>query len=688
MCGIFGHYFFNAPFTRAQILQILFQGLKRLEYRGYDSAGVSIQSCPGGSGGEGVQTPVIIKARGNIAALEALVWEEVTRQSLDLDAKFDHHVAIAHTRWATHGEPSARNSHPITSGRGLDFTVVHNGIITNYRELKSFLEREGQVFDTETDTEVIPKLCAYVFQNLEKPIEFSQLVMQVLQKLGGAYALLVQSVHYPGELVCCRKGSPVMFGLRNSKGAAKQRFRQLTDLDGSCFREHSLECFIASDEKAIIEHTRDAIPLEDGDVVHIKAGGWGIFNMHAVDGGAAVSRVMQKLDASLESIMKGSYTHFMEKEIHEQPESLTSTMLGRVKRASDTGDPYLSPRIVLGGLTDHVPTIMRSRRLIFVACGTSYHACLAARPLLEALTELPVALELASDLMDRRCPIFRDDTCVFVSQSGETADTLAALRYARALGALCVGVTNGVGSAISRETACGVHLNAGYEMGVASTKAYTSQIAVLIMFALLLSADSARKRPAREAIADGLLALPELVRRALALDGRMRELAMQLQHEQSLLFFGRGYNHATALEAALKVKEVALIHSEGILAGEMKHGPLALVDEELPVVVIATRDAMYTKMLSTIQQLRARMARLVVICNEGDTEVRELLAAGAAPGAAPLYALLEVPPVVECLQPIVNIVPLQLLAYHLTVLRGLNVDQPRNLAKSVTVTED
>jgi glutamine---fructose-6-phosphate transaminase (isomerizing) len=325
---------------------------------------------------------------------------------------------------------------------------------------------------------------------------------------------------------------------------------------------------------------------------------------------------------------------------------------------------------------------------VFIACGTSYHACLAMRPIFEGLVELPVVLEIASDFMDRGCPVFRDDTCVFVSQSGETADTLAALRYCKRAGALCVGVTNIVGSSLSRETECGVHLNAGYEMGVASTKAYTSQMVVLVMMALLLVRDSISKRELRDHIADELLQLPQLLREALQVDTRVQDLAKQLQHAQSLLIFGRGFNFATALEAALKVKEIALIHSEGIQAGELKHGALALVDPSLPVLVIATKDSMYQKMLSVVQQLKARGAKMIVVCSENDSEMVELVTSDALSGGSGQKGIvLHVPFTVEALQPVVNAIPMQLLAYHLTLLRGHNVDQPRNLAKSVTVTE-
>ncbi|KAH7278863.1 hypothetical protein KP509_38G060100 [Ceratopteris richardii] len=354
---------------------------------------------------------------------------------------------------------------------------------------------------------------------------------------------------------------------------------------------------------------------------------------------ASVQRGLSTLEMEVEQIRKGNFEHFMEKEIHEQPDSLTMTMRGQLIR----GGEQKAKGILLGGLKDHLKTMRRSRRILFIGCGTSYHAALAARPVVEELSGIPVTMEIASDLLDRQGPIYREDTAIFVSQSGETADTLQALEYAKSNGALCVGITNTVGSAIARGTHCGIHLNAGCEIGVASTKAYTSQIAVIVMLALL--------------------------------DKDMKELAALLMDEQSLLVFGRGYNYATALECALKVKEVSLMHAEGIVAGEMKHGPLALVDETLPIIVIATRDASLNKQQSVIQQLKARKGRLIVMCTEGDAEFM-------CPDGTCRF--IEVPKVQDCLQPIINIVPLQLLAYHLTVFRGFNVDQPRNLAKCVT----
>jgi glucosamine--fructose-6-phosphate aminotransferase (isomerizing) len=420
----------------------------------------------------------------------------------------------------------------------------------------------------------------------------------------------------------------------------------------------------------------------------MRGGEYTVYNWSSVDSASVeVRRTIQTLTMEVGQIMKGGYAHYMQKEIFEQPETVAQTMQGRIKSTplspmkfavpGGAIDPYMMPRVRLGGLVDHIPTIRRSRRMMFIACGTSYHAAMCSRQCMEELTEIPVVLELASDLLDRRCPIFRDDTCVFVSQSGETADTLRAMEYAKASGALCVGVTNTVGSAIARTSHCGIHINAGAEIGVASTKAYTSQIVAITMMALVLSEDQISKRERRNQIIDSLCNLPEAVERCLRLDAQVQELAAELKDEQSLLVFGRGRNYATAMEAALKVKEVSYMHSEGINAGEMKHGPLALVDEHMPIIVIATLGDMHNKMQGVIQQLMARNARLIIVCNEEDQDIVEMTNGR--------YPLILVPHVDDAVEAVVNIVPMQLLAYHLTLLRGYNVDQPRNLAKSVTV---
>ncbi|KAL4452541.1 hypothetical protein ABPG75_008203 [Micractinium tetrahymenae] len=743
MCGIFGYYNYRVPHSRQEILDCLLTGLRRLEYRGYDSAGVCLDLEPvppatpdgaaaNGSGGPAngssadgaahgppgapaTPPPLVIKASGKIAELERKAYEELREREVDLTSVFHVHVGIAHTRWATHGPPTATNAHPQVSSPAHEFVVVHNGIITNFKALKGFLAGKGFHFVSDTDTEVIPKLCQFLYASSPTKVPLSELVMDVMGQLEGAYALLLKSTHYPREVVACKRGSPLILGLRSAPtpgsagGAAAALARAVSGEVGAGPpakrpAAEGFECFFASDASAVVEHTKKVIVLEDSDVVHLQGGAYTLFNAAernaelaaagaagAAAGGAgrvppvAVSRALQTLEMEVSQIMKGGYDHYMQKEIHEQPESIFQTMRGRVSRMGAGADAAAGGErcIKLGGLAEHVEAMRSGRRIMFVACGTSYHATLAARQTVEDLVSIPVACELASDLLDRRCPIFRDDTCVFVSQSGETADTLAALEYAKARGALCVGITNTVGSAIARSTHCGVHINAGCEIGVASTKAYTSQIAVITMMALALSEDSISKRDKRNAIIDGLAELPEKIRQALKLDLEMRRLAGTLEGEQSLLVFGRGYNYATALEAALKVKEVALMHSEGILAGEMKHGPLALVDDTMPILAIATKDSMHPKMLSVIQQLLARGANLLVVCNEGDDDLEELC---GSPDKR--CSLIRVPQVVDCLQPIVNIVPLQLLSYHLTCLRGHNVDQPRNLAKAVTVNEE
>uniref|UniRef100_A0A0E0IXT9 glutamine--fructose-6-phosphate transaminase (isomerizing) n=1 Tax=Oryza nivara TaxID=4536 RepID=A0A0E0IXT9_ORYNI len=589
MCGIFAYLNYNVSRERRYILEVLFNGLRRLEYRGYDSSGIAVDAdVPSCASTSAVPPyagapPLVFRQEGKIENLVRSVYSEVDEKDVNLDAAFNVHAGIAHTRWATHGVPAPRNSHPQSSGAGDEFLVVHNGIITNNEVLKETLIRHGFTFESDTDTEVIPKLAKFVFDKAhdeEGDVTFSQVVMEVMRQLEGAYALIFKSPHYPNELIACKRGSTLILGV---------------------------------------------------------------------------------------NIKKGSYDHFMQKEIHEQPHSLTTTMRGRVK---DSG-------VLLGGLKEkeYLKTIRRSRRLVFIGCGTSYNAALAARPFVEELTGIPVTMEVASDLLDRQGPIYREDTAFFVSQSGETADTLLALDYALENGALCVGITNTVGSTLSRRTHCGVHINAGCEIGVASTKAYTSQIVVMVMVALAVGSDQISTQVTRQAIISGLSNLPSNVSEVLKLDTEMKELASSLIDSESLLVFGRGYNYATALEGALKVKEVALMHSEGMLAGEMKHGPLALVDENLPIIVIATRDACFSKQQSVIQQLLSRKGRLIVMCSKGD-------ASAVCPSGS--CRVIEVPEVADCLQPVINIIPLQLLAYHLTVLRGFDVDQPRNLAKSVT----
>ncbi|XP_032483008.1 glutamine--fructose-6-phosphate aminotransferase [isomerizing] 2 isoform X3 [Phocoena sinus] len=657
--------------------------------------------------------------------------------SMDLKVEFETHFGIAHTRWATHGVPNAVNSHPQRSDKGNEFVVIHNGIITNYKDLRKFLESKGYEFESETDTETIAKLIKYVFDNREtEDITFSTLVERVIQQLEGAFALVFKSIHYPGEAVATRRGSPLLIGVRskyklsteqipvlyrtrnieNVKNICKTRMKRLDS--STCLHavgDKAVEFFFASDASAIIEHTNRVIFLEDDDIAAVADGK---LSIHRVKRSASddPSRAIQTLQMELQQIMKGNFSAFMQKEIFEQPESVFNTMRGRVNFETNT--------VLLGGLKDHLKEIRRCRRLIVIGCGTSYHAAVATRQVLEELTELPVMVELASDFLDRNTPVFRDDVCFFISQSGETADTLLALRYCKDRRALTVGVTNTVGSSISRETDCGVHINAGPEIGVASTKvegamwapaggpllggwtggqegspgiclvlsghhmyitpallaplfcpqAYTSQFISLVMFGLMMSEDRISLQNRRREIIHGLRSLPELIKEVLSLDEKIHDLALELYTQRSLLVMGRGYNYATCLEGALKIKEITYMHSEGILAGELKHGPLALIDKQMPVIMVIMKDPCFAKCQNALQQVTARQGRPIILCSKDDTESSKFA-----------YKTIELPHTVDCLQGILSVIPLQLLSFHLAVLRGYNVDFPRNLAKSVTV---
>ncbi|XP_033907895.1 glutamine--fructose-6-phosphate aminotransferase [isomerizing] 2-like isoform X2 [Acipenser ruthenus] len=683
MCGIFAYLNYRVPRTRKEIFETLVKGLQRLEYRGYDSAGVAVD---GPNSNEKNSSICLVKKRGKVKALD----EELYKQdSMDLEAELDTHFGIAHTRWATHGVPSAVNSHPHRSDKNNEFVVIHNGIITNYKELKKYLQTKGYEFESETDTEVIPKLIKYVFDNWEgEYVSFSSLVERVIQQLEGAFALVFKSIHYPGEAIATRRGSPLLIGVRskfdlsteeipitynnstfkheNNENDAnrKQRLNSLTCLY-SVGDLKAVEYYFASDASAIIEHTNKVIYLEDDDIAAVAEGKLSIHRMNRLAGDDP-SRAIQTLQMEMQQIMKGNFKAFMQKEIFEQPESVVNTMRGRVCFENNT--------VILGGLKDHLKEIKRCRRLIVIGCGTSFHAAVATRQILEELTELPVMVELASDFLDRNTPVFRDDVCFFISQSGETADTLMALRYCKDRGALTVGVTNTVGSSICRETSCGIHINAGPEIGVASTKAYTSQFVAFVMFGLMMSEDRISLQKRRLEIISSLQALPGQIKAVLALDSKIKELADELYKQRSLLVMGRGFNYATCLEGALKIKEITYMHSEGILAGELKHGPLALIDKHMPVIMIIVRDACYTKCQNALQQVIARQGCPIIICSEDDPESMKNA-----------YKTIEIPHTVDCLQGILSVIPLQLMSFHLAVLRGYDVDCPRNLAKSVTV---
>ncbi|KAI0370499.1 L-glutamine D-fructose 6-phosphate amidotransferase [Pilatotrama ljubarskyi] len=692
MCGIFAYCSYLQEKDRKTICEILCNGLARQEYRGYDSAGIGID---GDKPGE----MFFFKEVGKVAGLR----KKIAESNVDTSKTFLSQVSIAHTRWATHGPPSIANCHPLRSDPNAEFTVVHNGIVTNAAALRLVLQKRGYKFESETDTEAVAILAKYIYDSQpDKRMNFTELIKTVLKELEGSFAFVFKSSHYPNEVVTARRGSPLLIGVKTEKklkvdfvdvefagpdesantlappssaggllappsgpSLLRTQSRAFMSEDGM---PQPIEFFVASDAAAIIEHTKRVLYLEDDDIAHIAEGELHIHRLRRNEDGQAPQaqhRTIETLEIELAEIMKGKFDHFMQKEIYEQPESVVNTMRGRVN--------FDEHRITLGGLRAYLPIIRRGRRIVFCACGTSYHSAIATRAIFEELTEIPVSVELASDFLDRKTPIFRDDVCVFVSQSGETADTILALRYCLERGALCVGVVNTVGSTISRETHCGVHINAGPEIGVASTKAYTSQYIALLMMALQLSEDRISLAERRNQIIDGLHKLPGQIKKVLEGDKGLQELATGvLANQRSLLIMGRGYQYATCLEGALKIKEISYMHSEGILAGELKHGPLALIDENMPVIIVMTQDSLYPKVQSAYAQITARKAQPIVVCNEEDDAIPK--------GCKTI----RVPRTVDCLQGILNIIPLQLLSYHLAVRNGFDVDFPRNLAKSVT----
>lgn len=679
MCGIFAYLNYASPKTRQYILETLVNGLKRLEYRGYDSAGVAFDGDDVG------KETRIVKSSGKVLDLSNKIYAVVS--SDDCEREFSNHLGVAHTRWATHGEPSEVNAHPHRSDPNNQFTVVHNGIITNYKDIKEYLHQKGYEMESETDTEIIVKLIKYLYDLDQKSDKaekytFPELVQQTVQQLEGAFALVFKSIDFPNELVATRRGSPMLIGVKSDKPMTVDqipvmsikksdlnyhngsKYQLSSAVDNFIISDNSgIEFFFASDASAIIEHTNRVIYLEDGDVSWVKDGNLRIVH---TTGTAPGARDVQTLQMEIQEIMKGSYSTFMLKEIMEQPESCYNTMRGRVN--------FEENNVYLGGLVSHMDFIRRCRRLIFIACGTSYHSAVATRQVLEELTQLPVMVELASDFLDRSTPVFRDDVCFFISQSGETADTLMALRYCKGRGALLVGITNTVGSTISRETMCGVHINAGPEIGVASTKAYTSQFLSLVMFGLMMAEDRISKQDRIKDIIQALKTLPEKISEVLKLDEQIQEIAKDYHEQRSFLMMGRGFQFATVLEGALKVKEITYMHSEGMLAGELKHGPLALVDEDMPVLMIALKDKTYDKCMNAMQQIIARKGQPIILCSKGDEEIKKLG-----------YRTLEIPHIPDCLAGILTVIPLQLLSFHLAVMRGFDVDFPRNLAKSVTV---
>lgn len=620
MCGIFGIALFKSKITPHSFAQIILQGLTRLEYRGYDSAGMYIASHDWSH---------LIKSVGNVQTLAHKISESNRFPGIIYEDIF----GIAHTRWATHGSPSEENTHPHISSSEQEFVVVHNGIITNHVELRIFLETQGYEFMTETDTEVIPILCKYVYDTIPN-IPFPSLVKLVEDRLEGSFAILMTSKYYPREMIASKRGSPLILGIKQNG---------------------IVEYVIASDQNAIIEHTNETISLHDNDIVHIYDATFSIYNTDTL-----VSRNLELIDLQLSQITKGEFQHFMLKEIHDQVSSIKSAMNGRMTIDND---------VHLGGISDFVQDISHSSRLVFVACGSSFHACLASRPVFEKLTNMCVSVENSCDFVDRDVIVYPNDACIFVSQSGETADVITALRIAKQRRAFCIGITNVAGSTIDRETTCGIHVNAGSEIGVASTKAYTSQIVVLILFALFLSKDFISKQRLREEIIKSLEELPKIVETVLGFSSSFEKLAEDMMNEHNIIFIGRRQNYATALEASLKLKEVSYLHCEGIIAGELKHGTLALIDENILVIAIQTDDE---KMKVNLEQLKSRKARVMVVTDKTDTIHDKMVL---------------LPNVSSCLRPILDIIPFQLVAYYIALKKGYNVDQPRNLAKSVTVTD-
>ncbi len=610
MCGIVAYL------GKRQAKDVVIKGLKRLEYRGYDSAGIALLN-----GGLNVY-----KKRGKVSELERHLAGK------DLDS----HIGIGHTRWATHGEPNDVNAHPHYSASGK-LAIIHNGIIENYASLKQDLTNRGHQFVSDTDTEVFIHFIEDVRE--QEACTLEDAVRLALTKVVGAYAIVIISEDDPDTLIAARKGSPLVIGVGKD------------------------EFFLASDATPIVEYTKDVVFLNDQEVAVIKGNKLSVRNTANLP----LTPYIQKVDMELEAIEKGGFDHFMLKEIFEQPKSISDCMRGRLSAQSG--------RLVLGGIRDYVNKLVNAERILIIACGTSWHAGLVAEYFFEEFCRIPVEVEYASEFRYRN-PIIREgDVVIAISQSGETADTLAAIELAKSKGAIIFGVCNVVGSSIPRITDAGAYTHAGPEIGVASTKAFTAQLTVLNMIALIVAQKkgSITEGKLRELLAE-MEMIPSKVEQALRLNGLIEKIAATFKDAKNFIYLGRGYNFPVALEGALKLKEISYIHAEGYPAAEMKHGPIALIDEEMPVVFIATDDSSYEKIVSNIQEVKARKGRVIAIVTEGDKLIPKMA-----------EFVIEIPRVHETLVPMVSVIPLQLLSYHIAVMRGCNVDQPRNLAKSVTV---
>lgn len=615
MCGIVGYIGFRDAYP------ILIQGLKRLEYRGYDSAGVALIN------NEGVMN--VYKEKGKVSNLEALTSQR------DISGQ----IGIAHTRWATHGEPSAINAHPHVSQSGR-LALVHNGIIENYSNLKILLEKEGYTFKSSTDTEVLVQLIEYMQKKYDKSLENATIM--ALRMVVGAYAIAVIDKNCPDKIVVARKSSPLVIGI----GVDHKEF------------------FIASDALPIVEYTKQMVYLNDNEVALLKIGKKiEINNLNYED----ITPEVKEVNISLESLEKGGFEHFMLKEIYDQPRCMADCMRGRLL--------LNEKRIVLSTINMHRERLMKAERFIIVACGTSWHAGLIGKQLIEQWANIPVEVEYASEFRYRNPVISPDDVVIAISQSGETADTLAAFQLAKENKAMCFGIVNVVGSSIARASDTGIYIHVGPEIGVASTKAFTGQVTVLTLFALALGHERGTiSKEEYESTIEELGNIPEKIKSVLAKDEEIKDIARSLTYAENALYMGRGFNYPVALEGALKLKEISYIHAEGYPAAEMKHGPIALIDENMPVVFVATHHQLYKKIISNIEEVKARNGRIIAIVTEGDEAVKEIA-----------EATIEVPSTLASLAPLLSAIPLQLIAYHVAVEKGLNVDQPRNLAKSVTV---
>ena len=613
MCGIVGYI------GNREAFPILVKGLKRLEYRGYDSAGVALIS-------EGNNLNVY-KTKGKVADLEAYCADKDITGS----------VGIAHTRWATHGEPSSVNAHPHYS-ESKNLAIIHNGIIENYADLKKKLQENGVVFRSDTDTEVLVQLVEYI-QN-KKEVDLLTAVQVALHQVIGAYAVALLDKNNPRQIIAARKQSPLVVGIGEN------------------------EFFLGSDASPIVEYTDKVVYLEDGNIAVMAPGE----ELKVVDVfNEKQNAEVKKVNLNLGQIEKGGYPHFMLKEIFEQPECLKTCMLGRINSEGS--------HVTLSAVLDYRKQLISAKRIIIVACGTSWHAGLIGKQMIENLCRIPVEVEYASEFRYRNPVVGTGDVVIAISQSGETADTLAAVKLAKEKGAFIYGICNAVGSSIPRATDTGSYIHVGPEIGVASTKAFTGQVTVLTMLALALgNVMGTVSHDDYISIVKGLQAIPDKIREVLKLNERIADLSRTFTYARNFLYLGRGFSYPVALEGALKLKEISYIHAEGYPAAEMKHGPIALIDSDMPVVVIATHNDLYEKVLSNIHEIKARKGRVIALVSNGDDTISKLA-----------DEVIELPDTLECLEPLIATIPLQLMAYHVAVCKGKDVDQPRNLAKSVTV---